>query len=145
MLQQITAVLENKPGRLSGILKTLSEGEIDINGISIADSVDYGLCRMILSDPEKGRRLLSSAGFIVQSTEVMALEVSDNPGSLQQVLETFSLAGINIQYVYAFGTKLSEKAMIILKPDDLHQAEKLCLQAGAKSLSPKDVEARLTK
>ena len=96
---------------------------------------------MILSDPEKGRRLLSSAGFIVQSTEVMALEVSDNPGSLQQVLETFSLAGINIQYVYAFGTKLSEKAMIILKPDDLHQAEKLCLQAGAKSLSPKEVEA----
>jgi len=145
MLQQITAVLENRPGRLSDILAALAKGGIDLNGISIADSVDYGLCRMILSDPEKGRRLLSAAGFIVQSTEVMVLEVDDSPGSLQQVFEAFRNAGINIQYVYAFGTKLSEKAMIVLKPDDLHQAEFVCLQAGALSLSPEEVEERLTK
>ena len=145
MLQQITAVLENRPGRLSDLLAALAKGGIDLNGISIADSVDFGLCRMILSDPEKGRRILSDAGFIVQSTEVMVLEVNDSPGALQKVFDAISKAGINIQYVYAFGTKLSEKAMIVLKPDDLRQAESVCLQAGAVSLSSEEVEARLTK
>ena len=82
MLQQITAVLENRPGRLSDLLAALAKGGIDLNGISIADSVDFGLCRMILSDPEKGRRILSDAGFIVQSTEVMVLEVNDSPGAV---------------------------------------------------------------
>lgn len=144
MIQQITAFIENRPGRLTDILKVLAAHQIDLNGISIADSSDFGLFRMILSDPEKGQKLLQESGFIVKSTEVLAIDVHDTPGGLLSALESLSQLHINVQYMYAFGTKLSAHAMIILKTDENQRACDALTRAGVEVLSPEEVEKRLT-
>lgn len=144
MIQQITAFIENRPGRLTDILQVLAEHQIDLNGISIADSSDYGLCRMILSDPEKGREVLMENGYIVKSAEVLAIDVHDTPGGLLDALRALSGIGVNVQYMYAFGTKLSDHAMIILKTDENQRAFQALSAAGIEVLSPEEVEKRLT-
>ena len=130
MIQQITAFIENRPGRLTDILKVLAEHGIDLNGISIADSSDFGLFRMILSDPERGQEILKQNGYIVQSTEVLAIDVHDAPGGLLYALTSLSQLEINVQYMYAFGTKLSSHAMVILKTDENQRAAAALEKAG---------------
>ncbi len=143
MIQQITAFIENRPGRLTDILKVLAEHGIDLNGISIADSSDFGLFRMILSDPERGQEILKQNGYIVQSTEVLAIDVHDAPGGLLNALESLSQLAINVQYMYAFGTKLSAHAMVILKTDENQRATAALIKAGVDVLSLQEVEKRL--
>ena len=144
MIQQITAFIENRPGRLTDILKVLAEHQIDLNGISVADSSDFGLFRMILSDPEKGQQVLQQNGYIVKSSEVLAIDVRDTPGGLLHALESLSQQNINVQYMYAFGTKRSAHAMIILKTDENQRAANTLLQSNVEVLSLEEVEKRLT-
>lgn len=144
MIQQITAFIENRPGRLTDILKVLAEHQIDLNGISVADSSDFGLFRMILSNPEKGQQVLQQNGYIVKSSEVLAIDVRDTPGGLLHALESLSQQNINVQYMYAFGTKLSAHAMIILKTDENQRAANTLLQSNVEVLSLEEVEKRLT-
>ena len=144
MIQQITAFIENRPGRLTDILKVLAEHQIDLNGISVADSSDFGLFRMILSDPEKGQQVLQQNGYIVKSSEVLAIDVRDTPGGLLHALESLSQQSINVQYMYAFGTKRSAHAMIILKTDENQRASNTLLQSNVEVLSMEEVEKRLT-
>ena len=144
MIDQVTAVLENRPGRLSEILKTLADEKVDINGITIADSVDYGLCRMIVSDPEKASAALKAAGFVIKMSTVLAIEIPDVPGALHKSFTILAENAINIQYVYAFGTKLSQKAMIIIKTDDDDKTVSLLKTIGVASLDRAQLEERLT-
>lgn len=144
MIQQTTVFIENRPGRLTDILKVLAEHQIDLNGISIADSSDFGLFRMILSNPEKGQEALKQNGYIVKSTDVLAIDVHDTPGGLLQALESVAQEGINVSYMYAFGTKLSSRAMIILKTDDNQRTAALLSGIGVEVLSLAEVEKRLT-
>ncbi len=144
MIQQVTVFIENRPGRLTDILRVLAEHQIDLNGISIADSADFGLFRMILSDPEKGQDVLKKSGYIVKSTDVLAIDVHDTPGGLLHALESVAAEGINVQYMYAFGTKLSSRAMIIIKTDDNQRTAALLKQIGVDVLSLAEVEKRLT-
>ena len=144
MIQQITVFVENRPGRLTHILRVLADHQIDLNGISVADSTDFGLLRLILSDPEKGKEVLKQSGYIVKSSEVMAIDVHDAPGALLQAMDSLSQQNINVQYMYAFGTKLSAHAMIIIKTDDNHRAAEILTQTGVEVLSLKEVEKRLT-
>ena len=144
MIQQTTVFVENRPGRLTDILRVLAEHKIDLNGISIADSEDFGFFRMILSDPEKGQDVLKKSGYIVKSTDVLAIDVHDTPGGLLHALESLAAKGINVQYMYAFGTKLSSRAMIIMKTDDNKRSTVLLKEIGVDVLSLEEVEKRLT-
>lgn len=143
MIKQTTVVVENTPGRLYEVLKTLSNAEINLNGISIADSTDYGMFRLILSDPVKGQQALREAGFIVQSTDVLCLSVKDEIGSLQKGLACLAKEQINIQYTYAFGLKAAGKALIIAKTDDNEKAKRILLDQEIEDLSFEDLSERL--
>ena len=110
MIQQITVFVENKPGRLTGILQVLAENGIDLNGITVADSADFGVFRMILSDPRKGEIVLKEQGYIVKTTEVLAIDVHDTPGGLLRAMQLLSNENVNVLYMYAFGTKLAAHA-----------------------------------
>lgn len=143
MIKQTTVVVENTPGRLYEVLKTLSKSEINLNGISIADSTDYGMFRLILSDPVKGQQVLREAGFIVQSTDVLCLSVKDEIGSLQKGLACLAKEQINIQYTYAFGLKAAGKALIITKTDDNEKARRILLDQEIEDLSFEDLSERL--
>lgn len=144
MIQQITVFIENKPGRLTGILQVLAENGIDLNGITVADSSDFGVFRMILSDPQQGEIVLKQKGYIVKTTEVLAIDVHDTPGGLLRAMQLLSDEGVNVQYMYAFGTKLAAHAMIILKTDENKRAAAILEQGKVDVLSQQELEERLT-
>jgi hypothetical protein len=102
MAKQISVFLENKAGRLSHVTRVLGEAGINIRALSIADTSDFGILRIIVSDPEKAYRILKEANFTVSETEVIAVQVPDSPGGLATVLEQMSDANLNIEYLYAF-------------------------------------------
>ncbi len=143
-MQQVTAIVENRPGRLVKILQVLAEHQIDLNGISIAESADFGVFRMILSNPEPGQAVLKEQGFIVKVTQVLAIDVHDVPGGLLEALQVLNCQQINVQYMYAFGSKAKSHAMIILKTDENQSAAALLQSAGIEVLSEEEVEKRLS-
>ena len=101
-IQQLSVFLENKEGRLDKVLNTLAEGDVNIVALSLADSSDYGMLRMIVSDPEKGRMVLREEGIIAMLTDVVALRCPHATGSLSKAMHEIVAANVNIEYMYAF-------------------------------------------
>ncbi len=120
-IQQLSLFLENKPGHLSAICRALAEAEVNIVTLSLADTQQFGILRLIISDWEKGKRVLEQAGFIVNLTEVVATEVDDRPGGMAELLDAIRAADINIEYMYAFTAKRGNSAILVFRfdrPDD---------------------------
>lgn len=115
MVKQISIFLENKAGRLASVTRTLGDTGINIRALSIADTSDFGILRLIVNDPDKAYKVLKDAGFTVSETDVIAVEVPDSPGGLAGVLDIMGNASINIEYLYAFIGKASEDALVIFK------------------------------
>ena len=114
--RQLSVFLENKSGRLQELLEALGAEKINITALTIADTTEYGIVRLMVSDPDNGCKLLKMRGFSVNLTEVLSLSVSHEPGSLAQMLKSFSEEKLSIEYMYAFS--LGEKAIIVLRTDN---------------------------
>jgi len=119
-IRQLSIFLENKSGRLHEVLEALGNEKINITALTIADTSEYGIIRLLVSEPEKGCNLLKTLGFSVNLTEVISLSVSHEAGSLCKVLKKFSDEKLSIEYMYAFS--LGEKAIIVLRTDDQPKA-----------------------
>ena len=115
-IRQLSVFLENKSGRLQEMLEVLANENINITALSIADTLEFGIVRLLVSDPENGCKLLKSHGFSVSITEVISLSVSHEAGSLAKMLKKFSDKNLSIEYMYAFS--LGEKAVITLLTDN---------------------------
>jgi hypothetical protein len=125
-VRQVSVFAENRPGRLQAILTPLAEAGINIRALTIADSADFGVVRMILDDTEAGQRALREAGFTIMVGDVLAVEVPDKPGGfLRSLVEPLARAGVNVEYVYAFADNPEQHALIVLKASDLAKAEQL--------------------
>ena len=116
--EQISIFLENKAGRLSEVTRIFEEGRINIRALSLADTSDFGILRLIVNDNEKAKRLLKENGFTVRSTEVVAVEVQDKPGGLHQILTALSTAGVNVEYMYAFTIKQGGNGVLAFRFND---------------------------
>lgn len=128
-MKQVSVFIENRPGRLKGLLEVLAKAEINIRALSIADTADFGIVRMILSDTERGLEAIRAAGFASSTHDVLRVQIPDQPGGLlKAVAEPLAAAGINVEYVYAFADRPLENAMVVLKVDDVAAAEKLLNQ-----------------
>lgn len=123
--EQLSVFLENRAGRLAEVLHTLAEAGINIRALSLADTSDFGILRMIVSDQEKAKVLLKEKGFTLGSTSVVAVEVPDRPGGLDSVLQLISANGINLEYMYAFVQGEMDKAVMIFRFDKVDQAIEL--------------------
>ncbi len=124
--KQVSVFAENRPGRLRALLAALAEAGINIRALSIADSADFGVIRMILGDTDAGVAALRDAGFTTMVSDVLAVQVPDRPGGfLESVVVPLAEAGVNIEYVYAFADNPLEHALVVLKVSDLAKAEKL--------------------
>lgn len=120
-IHQLSLFLENKPGRLIEPCRLLAGAGIDMRTLTLADTAQFGILRMIVSDWETARTLLNQAGFVANIVEVVAVEVPDRPGGLAEILELFQGIDINIEYMYAFPTGGIDRAVLIFrfdKPDD---------------------------
>ncbi len=139
-IQQISVFVENKQGKLVETVKTLAENDINIRAMSIADTKDFGILRMITSDNAKTKEVLSSDS-VVNTTDVIAVKMADRPGSLYKVIDILSKAGINIEYMYAFTASDSLGAYVVFRVDDVPHAQKVIDDNGLKSLNDEDVQS----
>jgi hypothetical protein len=117
-IKQISVFFENKPGRLGEVTRVLADAEINLRAISIADTADFGILRLIVNDCEKASAALSGAGFTCRITNVAAVEIEDKPGSLAKVMDIFRKANVNIEYLYASLEGKMGKAVVIFKLED---------------------------
>jgi hypothetical protein len=120
--EQISIFLENKAGRLSEVTGTLSDAGVNIRALSLADTTDFGVLRLIVDDNEKAESALKDAGFTVRMTHVVAVEVSDRPGGLHHILDCLTRADINVEYMYAFVQQSGDNAIMIFRFDQLEEA-----------------------
>jgi hypothetical protein len=131
-IHQLSVFVENKPGRLHAPCETLAAAGISIVTLSLADTQQYGMLRMIVCDWQRARDVLQAAGFVVNVTEVLALEVPDRPGGLAEVLRVVEQAGINVEYMYAFAEKLGDKAVLIFRFQDADAAVRALADSPVK-------------
>lgn len=121
-VEQISVFLENQPGRLAEVTGILVEANINIRALSLADTTDFGVLRLIVSDHEKARRELKANGFTVGMTDMVAVEVPDVPGGLHNILKLIKDAGVDIEYMYAFVQRSGESAIILFRFDNIDSA-----------------------
>lgn len=121
-MEQISIFIENKVGRLSEVTSVLRQHGINIRALSLADTADFGVLRMIVTDTEKAEEVLKKTGFTVGKTHVLAVAVPDVPGGLHNILEVLMEKGINIEYMYTFAQKSDEKAVMIFRFDNMDGA-----------------------
>ena len=130
LLKQISVFLENKSGQLSEFVDLLAQNQIDLRALSIAEAQDYGVLRIIVDKPEETLSLLRAQNWICTATDVLAVTVPDEPGSLTKILKTLADKDVSLAYTYAFLSGDAGKACIILRVDDNAWAEKLLKDAG---------------
>jgi len=132
-IQQLSLFLENKPGHLSAICRALAAVNINIVTLSLADTQQFGILRLIVRDWEQARDVLQAKGFVVNVTEVVATEVADRPGGMAEVLEILEEGNINIEYCYAFTFRRANAAILVFRFEDPDAAIKL-LQGKERSV-----------
>ena len=118
IIKQISLFMENSTGRLAGATDLLAEAKINLRAISIADTTEFGILRLIADQPEKAVKLLKEAGFAARETDVIAVEVADEPGSLARIMALFRDEGVGIEYLYASLEHRAGKAVIVMKVDN---------------------------
>jgi hypothetical protein len=140
-LQQLSLFSENKPGHMIAPCRLLAREGIDLRALSLADTQRYGILRMIVSDWRRAKTLLEASGAVVKVTEVVAVEVPDQPGGLASVLEIFEGSQVNIEYMYAFPFTRGGQAVLIFRFDQPDAAIERLLAAGITVLSGEALES----
>ncbi len=122
LVKQISVFLENKEGRVAQVTQILSESDINIRALSIADTTEFGILRLIVDKPELAEKALKADGFTVSITEVIAVSIKDEPGGLAKALKMLHDDKISVEYIYAFISKTSHKANVILRVEECERA-----------------------
>ena len=141
-ITQLSAFLENTPGTLYQAVSTISDAGVNIRALSVADTSDFGILRIIVSDVEKTKEVLSD-NIICTETQVIAVKMSDEAGSLKKILAIIQSTGVNIEYVYAFTSSVAGSAYVVLRVDDVEGAEEVLARGGIKTLTDQDLEGLL--
>jgi hypothetical protein len=134
-VKQISVFLENKKGRLAEVTQTLEREGINMRALTLADTADFGVLRLIVDDVDRCVTVLRAAGFVAQVTEVIAIEVEDKPGGLHRILQVLDAAAINVEYLYAYVEKRKAAAVVICKVDDRGKAGDALKKAGIATIS----------
>jgi hypothetical protein len=138
-VRQLSIFLENRSGRLAEVTDIMGKSGINIRALSLADTSDFGILRVIVEDTDKALRLMEDNGFTVTVTDVLAVEVEDKPGGLARVLNLLNSQEVNVEYMYAFMEKLTDHALLIFRIEDIEGAIEICRENGIKILSEKEV------
>ncbi|MBR4723849.1 MAG: ACT domain-containing protein [Clostridia bacterium] len=139
LIKQLSVFVENKPGRLAAVIEALGKNDINMSALSLADTSEYGILRVIVDNPEYAAEVLKGIGVIVKITKVLAVSMDDTPGGLSKILDVFLKNGINVDYMYAFVGKTADKAVMVVKVSDAKTAEEALEKAGIQTLDTDDV------
>jgi len=138
-VEQLSVFIENQPGKLLEALETLGDANVDMRALSLADTSDFGILRIIVNNPGSAFNALGEAGFLVKTNDVLAIVIGDKPGGLASVVNILSNAGVNIEYTYAFVAHSKDNAYVILRVDDNDAAIKVLSSNDVKLLTSKEM------
>ncbi len=139
-IKQLSVFVENKEGKLREITDILAKAGIDIRALSIADTSEFGILRLIVRDPHKAKALLEKNGFVATINDVVGVEINDRPGGLAEIVRLFAERGINMEYMYAFLTRTENKAYLVVRVDDASEVENLLESEKIRILTPADID-----
>ena len=139
IIKQLSIFVENKPGRLHTVVDALGKNGINLRALSVADTTDFGILRVITDNNDKAQLTLREMGIISKSSRVIAVSIDDQAGGLASVLEVVSRAGVSVEYMYAFLSRDTSKALMVVKADDEEKAEKALRLKGVEMLDSKDL------
>ena len=137
-IKQLSIYVENKPGEMAKVVRAISGAGINIRAMSLADTKDFGVLRLIVSDPDKMKEILAE-DTIVTTTQVIAVEMDDKEGALYNVLRVLEENNINVEYMYAFTGTVPNKAYVVLRVDDLAEAESILTAKGIPMLTEENM------
>ncbi len=140
-IKQISVFVENKKGRLAEITEALAKAKVDIRALSIADTTDFGILRLIVDKPDEAAAALKELGVTVSITNVIAIGIEDAPGAFSVPMRLLADAGIDVEYMYAFITRKSERAYVILRVNDNDIAAKILVDKGVELLDEEGFHA----
>ncbi len=138
--KQLSVFIENRQGRLGEVLDVLKTNKVNILSLSLADTTEYGLLRLIVSDPLLGKEKLAQDGFSTMLTDVLVLKINHEAGSLQELLKVLADADVNIEYMYGLSID-GDEASVVLKASDLAKADEILTVRGVKTLSSDDISS----
>jgi len=138
-IKQLSIFLENRAGRLGNVTKAMGDAGVNILALSLADTSDFGILRLIVSDVEKAESVLTQSGFVCMVNEVTAVEVEDKPGGLARILNLLVDEGVNVEYMYAFSEAHTARAALIFRFDDPEKAVEHLRAAGIKVFAEVDL------
>lgn len=139
-IKQLSVFVENKEGKLREITDILAKAGIDIRALSIADTSEFGILRLIVRDPQKAKALLEKNGFVATINDVVGVEINDRPGGLAEIVRLFAEIDINMEYMYAFLTRTENKAYLVVRVDDASEVENLLESEKIRILTPADID-----
>ena len=138
-VKQISIFIENKKGSLAEVTKFISDKHINLKAVSVADTQDFGILRIITDNPNEARELLKAEGYTVTATSVLAVAMSDAPGSMAAILSVLSDADVSVEYTYAFMSNIANKAYMIFRVDDNDKATKALVAANIAVVNQEDM------
>ncbi|MBW2653484.1 MAG: ACT domain-containing protein [Deltaproteobacteria bacterium] len=138
-VEQISIFVENKEGRLAEVTAILRDANVNIRALSLADTTDFGVLRLIVNDNEAAEKALKKEGFTVGRTQVLAVEVKDEPGGLNNILDPLCENEVNVEYMYAFANPQCKNAIMIFRLDDHDKALELFVQKNIKVISGQEI------
>lgn len=139
-IEQLTVFVGNRRGTLSDVTALLAERHIDLRALSIADTRDFGILRLIVSDTKKAEKILLENDYLVRITEVLGVKIGDEPGKLALALQALSAAGVDVEYLYAFLARTARHAYVVLRVPDNKAAEAVLTAAGYHLILEEDLK-----
>lgn len=138
-IKQLTVFVENKQGSIVSITETLSKHNINLRALSIAETQEFGILRLIVDNETMAERILNEAGYLIKITDVVGVKISDEPGKLSAALKVLDENKINMEYLYAFMTRTEKHAYVVVRVEDNKAAENVLSNAGFKIVTEADV------
>ena len=138
-IKQITVFVQNKKGTLVSLTETLSKNNVNLRALSIAETQDFGILRLIVNDEKTAEKVLSESGYVMKVIDVVGVKIADDPGKLTEALDVLDKADINVEYLYAFMARTEKHAYVVLRVEDNASAEAVLVNAGFKMITEAEI------
>lgn len=138
-IKQLTVFLQNKKGTVASATDTLSKNNVNLRALSIAETEDFGILRIVVNDNETAEKVLSENGYLIKTIDVVGVKIGDEPGQLTAALNVLDYAGINVEYLYAFMARTEKHAYVVLRVEENEEAETILKNAGFKLITDADI------
>ena len=138
-IKQLTVFIQNKKGTVVSVTEILAKNDINLRALSIAETQDFGILRLIVNDEAKAEKVLRENGYLIKVIDVVGVKIGDAPGKLTAALDVLDKANINVEYLYAFMARTEKHAYVVLRVEDNEEAESILTSAGFKMISEADI------